>query len=98
MTLAISKYLTLCGIVTKVYCDPKLKLLNCVFASPITKRFCLIFVYYFFLLFLHLVCYGGRYGSRGFGHGGFSSIGLTSDARDLEWQRLEVAKISVELN
>ncbi|XP_049539837.1 muscle LIM protein Mlp84B-like isoform X1 [Anopheles darlingi] len=31
-------------------------------------------------------CYASRFGSRGYGHSGISSLGLMSDARDLEYQ------------
>ncbi|CRL08220.1 CLUMA_CG020903, isoform C [Clunio marinus] len=31
-------------------------------------------------------CYAIKYGSRGYGHNGISSLGLMCDARDLEWQ------------
>lgn len=33
-----------------------------------------------------LGCYAIKYGSRGYGHSGISSLGLTCDAKDLEWQ------------
>jgi hypothetical protein len=31
-------------------------------------------------------CYAIKYGSRGYGHSGISSLGLMCDAKDLEWQ------------
>jgi hypothetical protein len=31
-------------------------------------------------------CYAMKYGSRGYGHSGISSLGLMCDAKDLEWQ------------
>lgn len=35
-----------------------------------------------------LVCYAMKFGTRGYGHIGISSMGLMSDAKDLEYQRL----------
>lgn len=35
----------------------------------------------------YLGCYSQRYGTRGYGHLGFSSLGLMSDIKDKEWQR-----------
>lgn len=35
-----------------------------------------------------LVCYAIKFGTRGYGHIGISSMGLMSDAKDLEMQRL----------
>lgn len=32
-------------------------------------------------------CYAQKFGARGYGHMGFSSLGLMSDIRDNEWQR-----------
>lgn len=34
-----------------------------------------------------LGCYAQRFGARGYGHIGGSSIGLMSDIKDKEWQR-----------
>lgn len=39
-----------------------------------------------FITFLNSGCYAMKYGSRGYGHSGFSGLGLMSDAKDLEWQ------------
>lgn len=35
----------------------------------------------------NLGCYAQRFGARGYGHIGMSSLGLMSDIRDKEWQR-----------
>lgn len=35
---------------------------------------------------LHTGCYAMKFGSRGYGHSGISSLGLMSDALDIEWQ------------
>lgn len=32
-------------------------------------------------------CYAQRFGARGYGHIGMSSLGLMSDIKDTEWQR-----------
>lgn len=37
--------------------------------------------------FSDLGCYAQRFGARGYGHIGISSIGLMSDIKDKEWQR-----------
>jgi hypothetical protein len=57
------------------------------------QLFCplMIFKSYFFHLNFslqksNLGCYSIKYGSRGYGHSGISSLGLMCDAKDLEWQ------------
>lgn len=44
------------------------------------------YVNYAFLLH-HTGCYAQRFGPRGIGHSGMSSLGLMCDIKDIEWQR-----------
>lgn len=38
-------------------------------------------------------CYAQKFGARGYGHIGVSSLGLMSDINDKEWQRLDSIEI-----
>lgn len=45
------------------------------------------------LHWFYLGCYAQRYGVRGYGHHGMSSLGLMSDIKDQEWQRFVKATV-----
>lgn len=40
-----------------------------------------------FIFCMNVACYAQRFGPRGIGHAGASSIGLTCDIMDEQWQR-----------